>query len=112
MVKDKLNILFIFILLFFYSKIIFANPNSDQWLDSDKSYKDLVNEGFEVKGYAINKIETDSGMTLLLFVTVLQKKNDIYECQEYQTLDVTLETLDMQLVCRQLSQPYERGLGT
>ena len=81
-------------------------------MDSDKSYKDLVDEGFEVKGYDINKIETDNGLMLLLFVTVLQKKDDIYECQEYQTLDQTLETLDMQLVCRQLVQPYERGLGT
>jgi len=72
----------------------------------------LVDEGFEVKGYGINKIETDNGLMLLLFVTVLQKNDDIYECQEYQTLDQTLETLDMQLVCRQLVQPYERGLGT
>ena len=112
MVKVKLNIKLIFFLLIFCTKIIFANPNSDQWLDSNKSYKDLVEEGFDVKGYAINTIETDNGIKLLLFVTVLQKKNDIYECQEYQTLDVTLETLDMQLVCRQLVQPYERGLGT
>tara|TARA_B100001250_G_C19599956_1_gene700169 strand:- start:536 stop:874 length:339 start_codon:yes stop_codon:yes gene_type:complete len=112
MVKDKLNILLIFILLIFYSKIIFANPNTDQWIDSDKSYKDLVDEGFEVQGYAINTIEANNGIKLLLFVTVLQKKDDIYECQEYQTLDVTLETLDMQLVCKQLVQPYERGLGT
>ena len=112
MVKNKLNIFFIFIFIYFSSNLLFANPNSDQWMDSDKSYKDLVDEGFEVKGYDINKIETDNGIMLLLFVTVLQKNDDIYECQEYQTLDKTLETLDMQLVCRQLVQPYERGLGT
>ena len=112
MVKIKLNIFFIFIFIYLFSTLLFANPNSDQWMDSDKSYKDLVDEGFEVKGYDINKIETDNGIMLLLFVTVLQKNDDIYECQEYQTLDKQLETLDMQLVCRQLVQPYERGLGT
>ena len=112
MVENKLNIFVIFIFIYLFSNLLFANPNADQWMDSDKSYKDLVDEGFEVKGYDINKIETDNGIMLLLFVTVLQKNDDIYECQEYQTLDKTLETLDMQLVCRQLVQPYERGLGT
>ena len=112
MAKNKLNIFLIIIFLFFYSKYLFANPNSDQWMDTDKSYKDLVEEGFQVKGYAINTIETENGIKLLLFVTVLQKNNDIYECQEYQTIDSTLETLDMQLICRELVQPYERGLGT
>ena len=112
MAENKLNIFVIFIFIYLFSNLLLANPNSDQWMDSDKSYKDLVDEGFEVKGYDINKIETDNGLMLLLFVTVLQKNDDIYECQEYQTLDQTLETLDMQLVCRQLVQPYERGLGT
>ena len=112
MVKNKLIFFISFIYIILLSTLIHANPNSDQWMDSDKSYKDLVDEGFEVKGYDINKIEIDNGIILLLFVTVLQKNDDIYECQEYQTLDQTLETLDMQLVCRQLVQPYERGLGT
>ena len=49
---------------------------------------------------------------ILLFITVLQKGNEIYECQEYQTIDKNIETLDMQLICKQLVQPYERGLGT
>ena len=49
---------------------------------------------------------------LLLFVTVLQKNNDLYECQEYQTMDSNLETLDMNIICKQLVQPYQRGLGT
>ena len=49
---------------------------------------------------------------LLLFVTVLQKDKELYECQEYQTIDQNLETLDMSLVCKQLVQPYERGVGT
>jgi hypothetical protein len=112
MVKNKLNIFLIIVCVIFCSKYLVANPNSDQWMDTDKSYKDLIEEGFEVKAYATNTIETNKGIKLLLFVTVLQKNNEIYECQEYQTLDDTLETLDMQLICRELVQPYERGLGT
>ena len=49
---------------------------------------------------------------LILFVTVLQKDKDLYECQEYQTMDQSLETLDMSLICKQLVQPYQRGVGT
>ena len=111
MVKKKLNI-FIIIVIFFSHSFVFANPNADQWLESDKTYKDLVNEGFEIKSYAINNIETGNGLYILLFVTVLQKENEIYECQEYQTIDKMIDTLDMQLICKQLVQPYERGLGT
>ena len=111
MAKKKLtNIFFLFFILL--SSIVFANPNSDQWQESDKSYKDLINEGFEVKSYAINNIEVENKLSILLFVTVLQKENEIYECQEYQTVDKKIETLDMQLICKQLVQPYERGLGT
>tara|TARA_B110000196_G_C20961214_1_gene574059 strand:+ start:142 stop:477 length:336 start_codon:yes stop_codon:yes gene_type:complete len=111
MAKKKLtNIFFLFFILF--SSIVFANPNSDQWQESDKSYKDLINEGFEVKSYAINNVEVENKLSILLFVTVLQKENEIYECQEYQTINKTIETLDMQLICKQLVQPYERGLGT
>ena len=91
---------------------MFANPNLDQWLDTEKTYKDLVNEGYEVKSYAINNIQTANGLLLLLFVTVLQKNNDLYECQEYQTMDQNLDTLDMNLICKQLVQPYQRGVGT
>ena len=52
-----------------------------------KSYKDLINEGYEVKSYSVNDIQTSNGLLLLLFVTVLQKDNNLYECQEYQTMD-------------------------
>ena len=38
-----------------------ANPNADQWQDSPKSYKDLIEEGFEVKAYSMNTIETSNG---------------------------------------------------
>ena len=115
MVKNQL-ILFIkfviFFILIFINKNAIANPNADQWQDSNKSYKDLIEEGFEVKAYNMNNIKTNSGLQLLLFVTVLQKDSEVYECQEYQTLDDPMETLDMSLVCRQLVQPYERGVGT
>ena len=95
-----------------FAGFVSANPNLDQWLDSEKTYKDLINEGYEVKSYSISDINTSSGLIILLFVTVLQKNNDLYECQEYQTMDQNLETLDMNLICKQLVQPYERGIGT
>lgn len=89
-----------------------ANENSDQWLDSEKSYRDLIKEGFEVKGYDMNTIETNNGLKLLMFVTVLQKNNEVYECQEYQTIDDNMNTLDLSFICRQLVQPYQPGVGT
>ena len=95
-----------------FTSLVNANPNTDQWLESEKTYKDLINEGFEVKSYAINNIETANGLYILLFVAVLQKDNELYECQEYQTIDKMIETLDMTLICKELVQPYERGLGT
>jgi hypothetical protein len=112
MVARKL--IFFLIITFFlsFSLILNANPNADQWMESDKSYKDLINDGFEVKSYAMNNIETANGLYILLFVTVLQKNNEIYECQEYQTIDKAIETLDMTLICKELVQPYEKGLGT
>ena len=94
------------------TNIALSDPNLDQWLDTEKTYKDLINEGYEVKSYSISDIQTSNGLMLLLFVTVLQKDNDIFECQEYQTMDQNLETLDMNLICKQLVQPYERGLAT
>jgi hypothetical protein len=112
MVKRKLKLFFTSIFFLFFTSISFANPNADQWLETDKTYKDLIDEGFEVKSYAMNNIETANGLYILLFVTVLQKDNEIYECQEYQTIDKRIETLDMQLICKELVQPYEKGLGT
>ena len=105
----KFLILFIFI---FLSGLVKAESDIDQWIDSQKTYKDLINEGFEVKSYAMNNIETANGLYILLFVTVLQKENEIYECQEYQTIDKSIDTLDMTLICKELVQPYEKGLGT
>ena len=102
----------IFFILIFFNKNTIANPNADQWEDSNKSYKDLLEEGFEVKAYSMNTIETNSGLQLLLFVTVLQKDSEVYECQEYQTLDQNMKTLDMTMVCRELVQPFQIGFGT
>ena len=110
MVKTTL-IYFVFIILMIISKFSFADPNIDQWLETEKTYKDLVNEGYEVKSYSISNIQLDNGM-LILFVTVLQKDEDLFECQEYQTMDQNLDTLDMNLICKQLVQPYQRGIGT
>ena len=111
MAKKKL-IIFLFSVFMSFSNLSFANPNIDQWLESEKSYKDLINEGFEVKSFAISDIEVGNGLTIILFVTVLQKDQEIYECQEYQTIDESVETLDMNLICKQLVQPYQRGIGT
>ena len=110
MVTKKLK--YLIFIIFFISSLVNANPNTDQWIESDKSYKDLINEGFEVKSYAMNTIETANGLYILLFVTVLQKDKELYECQEYQTIDKKIETFDMTLICKELVQPYERGLGT
>ncbi len=112
MVKRKLKIFLSIVMVIAFTSLVNANPNTDQWLESEKTYKDLINEGFEVKSYAINDIETANGLYVLLFVTVLQKDNELYECQEYQTIDKMIETLDMTLICKELVQPYERGLGT
>ena len=111
MVKNKLTI-FLFLTFLLFSNILSANPNIDQWLESEKSYKDLINEGFEVKSYSISDIEVGDGLTIILFVTVLQKDQELYECQEYQTIDKNVETLDMNLICKELVQPYQRGIGT
>ena len=112
MVKRKLTLVLAVIVVMAFTSFANANPNTDQWLESEKTYKDLINEGFEIKSYAINDIETANGLYILLFVTVLQKDNEIYECQEYQTIDKMIDTLDMTLICKELVQPYERGLGT
>ena len=111
MAKRKLTI-FLFSVFLLFSNLSIANPNIDQWLESEKSYKDLINEGFKVKSYAISDIEVGNDLTIILFVTVLQKDNEVYECQEYQTIDKNVETLDMNLICKELVQPYERGIGT
>ena len=89
----------------------FAKTSLDQWEDSKKTYKDLIDEGFEIKSYDTVTIEPDGLLIILLFVTVLQKNNEVFECQEYQTLDKKMDTLNISIVCKKLVQPYQRGLG-
>ena len=104
-----------FIFLFIWlniSGLVYAEVNIDQWQDSKKTYRDLIEEGFEVKAYDTTTIKAEGGITILFFVTVLQKEMQVYECQEYQTLDGSMKTLDMSIMCRKLIQPYQRGIGT
>ena len=104
--------LLFFIFFLFINFSLHADSDIDQWQDSDKTYKDLINEGFEVKAYDTNTIKTQDGLILLIFVTVLQKNKVVYECQEYQTLDDSLETLNLSFLCREIVQPYKIGIGT
>ena len=115
MVTKKLimkNLLLILFFTFLFVNNLFADANTDQWKNSSKTYKDLINEGFDVRAYDTLTINSEGGLTILLFITVLQKNKTVYECQEYQTLDQNMSTIDMSLVCKELTQPYERGLGT
>ena len=104
-----ISIIFLFS---FFSLATLAEVDIDQWQDSDKTYRDLIDEGFEVKAYDINTIASENGHLLMFFVMVLQKNREVYECQEYQTLDNSMKTIDMNFVCRQLVQPYKKGIGT
>ena len=101
-----------FIFLLFANAALYAESDIDQWQDSEKTYLDLIDEGFEVKAYDTSTLKTESGLILMFFVTVLQKNKEVYECQEYQTVDGNLQTLDLSFVCRKLTQPYKRGIGT
>ena len=101
-----------FIFLLFVNSALYAEPDIDQWKDSKKTYKDLINEGFEVKAYDTSTLKTENGLILMFFVTVLQKNKEVYECQEYQTVDENLQTLDLSFVCRKITQPYKIGIGT
>ena len=103
---------FIFLLYLFLALPINSEPNLDQWKDTEKTYYDLIQEGFEVKAYDISNININNGNIFMFFVTILQKNNLVYECQEYQTLDMNLSTLKMNVVCRKLVKPYLKGLGT
>ena len=107
-----MNNLLAIIFIVFFSTNIFAENILDQWKDSNKTYKDLINEGYEVKSYDTTTIESDRGLIILLFITVLQRKNEIFECQEYQTLDRSMNTLDISMICRELTQPYNLGVKT
>ena len=114
MVKKKLRMykLLKIIIFLFFSGLVSAESNIDQWKDSDKTYKDLINEGFHVQSYDTTTISTDNGLIIIMFVTVLQKEKEVFECQEYQTLNSNMETLNLSLICRELTLPFQRGIGT
>ena len=101
-----------FIFLLFVNSVLYAESDIDQWQDSEKTYKDLIDDGFEVKAYDTSTLKTESGLILMFFVTVLQKDREVYECQEYQTVDENLQTLDLSFICRKIIQPYKIGIGT
>ena len=101
-----------FIFLLFANCALYAESDIDQWEDSEKTYKDLIDQGFEVKAYDTSTLKTESGLILMFFVTVLQKNKEVYECQEYQTVDENLQTLDLSFICRKITQPYKIGIGT
>ena len=65
----KAFIIFIFSILFISN--LQAESDIDQWQDSDKTYKDLIEEGFEVKAYDTSTLKTESGLILMFFVTNL-----------------------------------------
>ena len=102
---------FLFFIFLFVNSALYAESDIDQWKDSKKTYKDLIDEGFEVKAYDTSTLKTETGLILMFFVTVLQKNKEVYECQEYQTVDENLQTLDLSFVCRKITQPYNIGTG-
>ena len=60
------KIISIISVLIVFSFAALAEADIDQWQDSDKTYNDLVEEGFEVKAYNINTINTENGFFLNL----------------------------------------------
>ena len=60
-----------FIFLLFVNSFLYAESDIDQWEDSEKTYKDLIDEGFEVKAYDTSTLKTERGLILMFFVTVL-----------------------------------------
>ena len=68
----------ILIIILFISNKLVAENITDQWSDSDFTYKDLIDSGFEVKAYDTSTLEVANGMTIMFFVTVLQKDKEVY----------------------------------
>ena len=114
--KGKTNImikhiykLFIFIFLLFISNYSFSETYMDQWEDSDKSYLDLIEQGYQVIAYDMSNFKDKMGNMYMFFVTVLQKNKTVFECQEYQIFDEYMNTIDLTVVCRKLVQPFKKG---
>ena len=60
----------------------------------------------------MTNFKDEMGNLYLFFVTVLQKNKIVYECQEYQVFDNTMDTISLTFVCRKLVKPYKKGLKT
>ena len=56
---------------------LYAESNIDQWLDSEKTYKDLIDEGFEVKAYDTSTLKTESGLILMFFDCITKTKRSL-----------------------------------
>ena len=66
--------LFIFLIItLLLSSLLKADADNDQWLDTEKTYSSLIDEGYEVKAYDITNFYDQSGNLYMFFVTVLQK---------------------------------------
>ena len=107
----KLNFI-LFAIFILYSNFAYADLDNDQWKDSESTYLDLIEEGYEIKAYDISNFKDSFGNMYMFFVTVLQKSDSFYECQEYQIFDENMSTIDLSFVCRKLVQPYKKGLDT
>ena len=102
----------LFLLVLLFSSHVYSEVDNDQWQDTGETYVDLINQGFEVKGYDMTNFKDEMGNLYLFFVTVLQKNKIVYECQEYQVFDNTMDTISLTFVCRKLVKPYKKGLKT
>ena len=103
-----LRILIIFI-FFLTSQSVVAESINDQWEDTDFTYSELIEKGYEVKGYDMTNFNDAVGNMYMFFVTVLQKDKIVFECQEYQVFDDMLNTIDLTFVCRKLVKPFRKG---
>ena len=103
---------FLFWLVLLFACHAYSEADNDQWQDTGETYVDLINQGFEVKGYDMTNFKDEMGNLYLFFVTVLQKNKIVYECQEYQVFDNTMDTISLTFVCRKLVKPYKKGLKT
>ena len=108
---SKIYIILFLFFIFLYNSAN-ADPNNDQWEDTEKTYVELIDEGYEVKSYDMTNFTDITGNMYMFFVTVLQKSTSVYECREYQIFDELMNTLDLSFVCRKLVKPYKKGLKT
>ena len=73
-----IRLLIIFIFIFFYNTSVFADANTDQWKDSNLTYKDLIDLGFKVKAYDTTTITAGEGLIILFFVFSISFFTDLY----------------------------------